>query len=176
MQIARFYFDDQEEEGLARETSHPNFVAAFTAEFYYDCTDDFSPFGNDWGADLHYKLEDWYRKTVLFRNIVPWMFNLIDQGGFELDSKVYWKTLNIPPIEKMQQKYEHFFEFMDQSIIAACFGQIKITGKLTKELRKITEVVFTRQRILHQPDGSETGELYIQRIDKMRYDLEQFGR
>ena len=35
----KLYLDD-EETGLSRETSHPNFTEHFSAEFYYDCADD----------------------------------------------------------------------------------------------------------------------------------------
>ena len=52
----KYFFDS--EDGPAKETSHPNFVKSMESEFYYDCTDDFSPFGNDDGADLLYNLED----------------------------------------------------------------------------------------------------------------------
>ena len=34
----KLYLDD-EETGLSRETSHPNFTEHFSAEFYYDCAD-----------------------------------------------------------------------------------------------------------------------------------------
>jgi len=34
-----------------------------TEEFYYDCTDEFSPFGNDDGADTLSSLEEWYQEN-----------------------------------------------------------------------------------------------------------------
>ena len=56
----KLYLDD-EETGLSRETSHPNFTEHFSEEFYYDCVDDESPFGNDNGADTLYELEDLFK-------------------------------------------------------------------------------------------------------------------
>ena len=58
---AHLYFDDPEE-GLARNTSHPAFVRVAPQDFYYDCGDDFSPFGSDDGFDTLAALEDWYRE------------------------------------------------------------------------------------------------------------------
>ena len=55
-----YYFDDPDE-GIARETSHPRFLELAREDFYYDCTDDFSPFGSDAGADTLSFLEEWYR-------------------------------------------------------------------------------------------------------------------
>lgn len=57
------YFDDPEV-GLARETSHPAFVRIATQDFYYDCGDDFSPFGNDDGSDTLAALEEWYQEQT----------------------------------------------------------------------------------------------------------------
>ena len=57
----KFYFDDPEE-GPMPATSHPTFNKLAQEEFFLDCLDEFSPFGNDDGAEAHYSLEDWYRQ------------------------------------------------------------------------------------------------------------------
>jgi uncharacterized protein YfeS len=171
--MGNYYFDDEEGAGLARETSHPSFVDAFTADFYYDSTDKFSPFGNEVGANLHRHLEDWYRKKILFRNITKWMYPFIDAGGHEFPSKTYARVLNFFPVEKMDQKHELNLVFIDQSILATCFGQIKITGKLTKDLREVAAIAMKRQQMMYQ--GFRTHELHLQRIKKMAFDLSQFG-
>ena len=66
--IKETYFDD-EEIGTDRKTSHPNFVEAFNDNFYYDCTDEEAPFGNDNGADTLYELEDYYRNGNYVMNL-----------------------------------------------------------------------------------------------------------
>lgn len=58
----KFYFDD-EEEGLSPQTSHPKFNEIISDYFYFDCMDEFSPFGNDEGAEILYALQDWYKPT-----------------------------------------------------------------------------------------------------------------
>jgi uncharacterized protein YfeS len=57
------YFDDPDV-GLARETSHPTFARIAAQDFYYDCGDDFSPFGSDDGSDTLAALEEWYQEQT----------------------------------------------------------------------------------------------------------------
>jgi uncharacterized protein YfeS len=59
--VSAYYFNDNEE-GVARKTSHPFFVEHAAADFYYSCIDEFSPFGNDSGADTLSELQDWYNE------------------------------------------------------------------------------------------------------------------
>lgn len=54
------YLDDPEE-GLSRDTSPPRFVQLAADDFYYNGSDDFSPFGSDDAHDTLSALQDWYR-------------------------------------------------------------------------------------------------------------------
>src|SRR5258706_10296168 len=84
MMAAKLYYDDPEGEGPSRENSNPNFGKALTDEFYYDCTDEFSPFGNDDGADTLSTLEDWYRENGKLRKPVKFLKDLVEENwGFE---------------------------------------------------------------------------------------------
>jgi len=51
------YLDDPEE-GLSRDTSHPRFVQLAADDFYYNGSDDFSPFGSDDAHDALSALQD----------------------------------------------------------------------------------------------------------------------
>ncbi len=57
-------FDDEDEESweLSPENCHPNAVAIVTDEFYWDCVDDNSPFGNDTGNDTLKLFKEWREK------------------------------------------------------------------------------------------------------------------
>ena len=163
---------DTEDDGLARETSHSNFVKSMTSDFYYDCTDEYSPFGNDDGADLLYNLEDWYREKKLTRNIVKWMFNKIDEMGFEFQSKGCSEILDLKMINEIQEKDEYLILSMDNSIIATGFGQIKITGKIDNKLKALTLKAFERQILINKEDLDNKD--YVSRIRKMKTDLSNF--
>lgn len=166
------YFFDTEDDGLSRETSHPNFVKSMNSDFYYDCMDEFSPFGNDDGADLLYNLEDWYRKRKLTRNILKWMFNQIDEMGFEFQSKGCSELLDVKKINEIQEKDEYLILSMDNSIIATGFGQIKITGKIDTQLKAVTLKALDRQLLINKDD--EDSKDYVSRIEKMKTDLSNF--
>ncbi len=163
------YFLDTED-GPAKETSHPNFVKSMESEFYYDCTDEFSPFGNDDGADLLYNLEDWYREKKLTRNIVKWMFNQIDEMGFEYESKGCSEILDLKTLNKIQEEDEYLISSMDNSIIATGFGQIKITGKIDSKLKDLTIKALDRQMLLDEDDDKE----FFNRLEKMKNDLANY--
>ncbi|WP_405604229.1 hypothetical protein [Polaribacter sp. Asnod1-A03] len=164
------YFFDTEDDGLAKETSHPNFVKSMKSQFYYDCTDEFSPFGNDDGADLFYNLEDWYREKKLTRNIVKWMFKQIDEMGFEYKSKGCSEILDLEKLNKIQEEDEYLISSMDNSIIATGFGQIKITGKIDSKLKDLTIKALDRQMLLDEDDDKE----FFNRLEKMKSDLTNY--
>ena len=134
--------------------------------------DEFSPFGNDDGADLLYNLEDWYRENKLIRNILKWMFNQIDEMGFEFKSKSCAQLLDLKVINEIQEKDEYLILSMDNSIIATGFGQIKITGKIDTKLKAVTLTALDRQLLINKDD--EDSKDYISRIEKMKTDLSNF--
>lgn len=191
-----FYFDDEEGEGPSRETSHPNFVNALTDEFYYDCTDEFSPFGNDDGADTLTSLEKWYQANGNLKKPLKFLKELIeDNWGCETK---YIKLIDKAKILKVNSEEKFLFDTIDHSIIATAFGQYKIEGILNSELKDLAEIAFERQKLItqHQIDNNEielrklikvidgktttTDEeggmnhvfnVYIDRLNKMQSDL-----
>ncbi|WP_018344242.1 hypothetical protein [Cytophaga aurantiaca] len=154
----KFYYDDPEGDALAKETSHPNFVKNMTADFYYDCTYDFSPFGNDDGADLLFNLEEFYQEKK-GKGIIKWLFKTIDEFGFKYVSEGCSKNLDEATLKKLQEEDPHFITCMDNTIIAAAFGQIKISGQVDTELKDLAKIAIQRQLILNrQYDGEITTE------------------
>lgn len=138
----KFYYDDPDGEALSKETCHPDFVKNMTAEFYYDCTNDFSPFGNDDGADLLFSLEEFYQEKKGKGNIVKWLFNTIDEAGFKYASEGCASILDEPTLKQLEKEDPHFIPCMDNSIIAAAFGQIKITGTIDKALYDLAVIAL----------------------------------
>ena len=128
--VKELYFDD-EEVGIDRKTSHPNFIKAFTDEFYYDCTDEEAPFGNDNGADTLYELEDYYKNgnngeeiTSFPKKIVSdiWDLNYIKYDSF--DKKAIQELIN---------KDRHSIDFGPLSIKSPVENNLsKVVLKFTK--------------------------------------------
>ena len=191
------YFDDTEGEGPSRETSHPKFVARLTAEFYYDCTDEFSPFGNDDGAEALASLEEWYQDNGNLKKPLKFLKELIAENwGFETK---YLKLADQARILRINEEEEFMFDTVDHAIIATAFGQYKIEGNLNDELRVLANIAIDRQKIITQyqmdnnatdlrklvkvVDGKTTKadgqgnmngvlEKYLERLDNMKTALE----
>ncbi|QOF81123.1 MolR family transcriptional regulator [Variovorax sp. 38R] len=129
------HFDDPEE-GLARETSHPRFVALATDDFYYDLADDFSPFGSDDGSDTLSLLEDWYRDggkngkvaSFLKEMLADWDFG-VPKSMHRVDADVREKWL------AKEDMHETYLQSECRARVATAFGQLKITGEVDPAMR-----------------------------------------
>lgn len=192
MTTSKFYYDDPDGDLLSKETSHPNFVKLLTSEFYYDCTDEFSPFGNDDGADVLINLEDWYRENGPLKKPLKFLKPYVEHH-LGLKSK-YIELTDIKKILKINAGSEFIFNSIDSAIIATGFAQYKIEGQIQPDLKALVLLALERQKMLiHNRLKSQETELknllqevevdynmqgdsgsfqqYIDRIDKMKGDL-----
>ena len=126
------YFDDPEI-GLSRSTSHPAFVRVAAEDFYYDCGDDFSPFGNDDGSDTLAALEEWYQeqtggkpaKTLRFlrQQLSDWDLPVPkDMLAHDDAAKAQWLAN-----DDMNQSY---LRSVCRAHVATAFAQLKIMGSI----------------------------------------------
>lgn len=135
-----YYFDDVEY-GLDFLTSHLVFRKYFNDEnIYCNCGDEETPFGSDTGNDALYILEEKIRKRKNFD------FNSFPEELVEKE----WEMEFVEPVEITDKKSfeeeckksekglprETIIYQSDQVVIAAAFAQIKITGKIDKELKR----------------------------------------
>lgn len=175
------YFDDPEGVGPARETSHPAFVKIIREDFYYDCMDEFSPFGNDDGADTLFNLQDWYEEHGDFRDPVGFLHEHIGVA-LGLDTQ-HIRLTDREQIIKIHGNEVFLFNTIDNVIIATAFGQYKIEGRLDPSLRELAGIALDRQRMItqYQIDNDEMsleqGDVdpmfvtYLMRLEKMQDDL-----
>jgi uncharacterized protein YfeS len=170
--MQKLYFSDKEEEEdtLTLENSHPNFVKFLTSEFYYDCTDEFSPFGNDDGCDQLYNLEDWYRDKKGENNIVKWLHKTINAFGFKITSEAGSKILDAEILDQFEDVDPDFLHCMDNTIIATAFGQFKISGQLDAELKELALIALKRQKILLEMENVVEPK-YLERLTIIENDL-----
>lgn len=131
------YFDVPDQ-GMSPLTSHPVFRRYCTADFYYDCGDDYAPFGNDTGFDILCMVEEALRKAPNFRG-----------GEFAKHFMKYkWQLPYLPPLAKRWEtdkellaqaerdvdgmQGEEVMLLSDQTVIAAVLGKLKISGRAEK--------------------------------------------
>jgi uncharacterized protein YfeS len=176
--MSAYYFDD--EEGLVRETSHPFFVEHATADFYYDLGDEFSPFGNDAGADTLFRLEDWYREGIEDNAEMTDKVTilLLDYLAVNLPNIIgYIDVVERQEMELLDLSKEHFYTDADQTIVATAFGQYKIAGVADKQVVIMAGNALSRQRYLADKAGQNPknpwppATAYLQRLEKMSFDL-----
>lgn len=162
--VSRIYIDD-EEVGLHRMTSHPNFRMHFTEEFYYDCGDEEAPFGSDEGNDtLAYICEDIRKKGKLVFSDYP---RFIIENYWELN---YIPALDLSPetVKKLEEKCEMDMTQSDMVTYAVAFGQIKVTGKVNRELKLLAlNAIHRLHMVWSEGKESEIGS-------RMIFDLESF--
>ena len=169
-----YYFDD-DEEGLARETSHPFFVEHATADFYYDGCDDFSPFGNDSGHDTLASLEEWYQERTAGAKAATFLRNLLTNNwGFDA---AYLDVTDLKQIDLTSRDEQSLNGEIDKAVIATAFGQFKIAGQADKAILQMATDAFRRQRYDAEKAGKcknhpwDYAEQFLARLDIMEADL-----
>jgi uncharacterized protein YfeS len=63
---------------------------------------------------------------------------------------------------------------MDNTIIAAAFGQIKISGQVDKEVKDLAKIAIQRQLTLNKQYDSEVVKEHNDRLSTMLTDLNKF--
>lgn len=141
------YFDD-DEEGPAPQTSHPRFRSVATEDFFYDVCDDFSPFGNDDGADTLAALHEWYRggKTnmTLFVAELDAAWNLpkpVDLEGASETVLAEWVVAD-------SMHGRHLASHANVRL-AVAFGQLKITGVIEPKTAELGLRALDWKRMLN---------------------------
>ena len=133
------YVDDPEV-GPDRLTTHPRFNAHFQDNYYLDCTDEYSPFGSDEGADVLVMFEDAIRKDRDIDFLVG-AYDIVS-GWMERDvsSPDDWAT------------YEYGFD-CDVAVMSSAFTSIKLTGHLDAALQE--QGVAALDRLIQQVESED---------------------
>jgi len=141
----QLYFDDPEE-GPSRDTSHPEFVRVCEDELFYDCTDDFAPFGNDDGADALSALEDWYRdgakgtvRAFIDDKLEEWGMAIPDLEATDRVTVNGWLE---------DKKLATALQTTDNVVIAVAFGEAKITGRLDGGVAALARAALHREAMV----------------------------
>jgi len=173
----KLYFDDPDV-GPARETSHPRFIAFAPDEFYYDCTDEFSPFGNDDGADTLAGLEEWYQEggegsvaNFLSDFLEGWSLPVPRE---ELKHDTAFREVWL----SRDHMNERYWAGECRAALAAAFGQLKIAGEIEPAVRaeglaalanllwlnaRASELQGNDEALAHEKARFETMQVALQR-------------
>ncbi len=176
-----YYYNDPEI-GSCPESSHPHFVAIVPGDYFYSCMDDFSPFGNDDGADALAMLEDWYRGPgQASGNVIGFLQGVISDwalgvpqnlGEISEDDMNAWL--------KKDRMHDGYLGSDCRLRIAIAFGQLKITGKIDDLMVKEAKIglrwmaFLNAQSAKKYPDW-EHADLEASRIAEMSDALAKYA-
>ncbi|MDE7194394.1 MAG: WGR domain-containing protein [Oscillospiraceae bacterium] len=163
-------YKDIEDFGPHPLTSHPVFREYFSDALYYDCIDEEAPFGSDEGSDTLWIMEEQYKSALDFADFPR---RLIEEG---------WEMNYISPDPAHSDEYirENGGDILmaDQVIIAAAFGQIKMTGESDRELRELAfkalDSIERINRLVYQQENSRNIE--VMRADLKRFEQQRCGK
>jgi uncharacterized protein YfeS len=125
-QAKRAAMSPWEKLGLDWEDFHPRAREILDDPFFWDCTDDFSPNGNDTGADLLEGYLDWL-KSHKDGQPIRFLERLSNQWGYQ-------------GIEGMDE------DVRDEAAIGLAFADIKLRGVCDEQARALAMKSINRQR------------------------------
>ena len=144
------------------------------ADFYYSCIDEFSPFGNDSGADTLFNLQDWYNERGANEKALTFLRRQILDWGLSPD---YLIVVEPNQLDAIVAETDGFSNEIDKAVIATVFGQFKIAGKCDEAMLPVAAAAFKRQRYIAEKAQTleqhpwEHALEYLARLDIMETDL-----
>ena len=137
-----FHFDDPDV-GPAPGTSHPEFRRICREPFFYNVTNEFAPFGSDAGADTLTSLEDWYRgkkprKVAAFIDEMLEDWEMVLPDLTESRPEVIERWLGDDTLSMALPE-------LDGLLLAAAFGQMKITGNVDADVHELALAALARE-------------------------------
>lgn len=112
--------------GIDWDDFHPRAREILDDPFFWDCSNDFSPNGNDTGADLLENYRDW-RRTHATASPIRFLEDLSIQWGYSSMGSMDEET-------------------RDEAIIALAFADIKLRSVCDKQVRELALEAVGRQR------------------------------
>jgi len=131
--------DDEWE--LSPEAAHPNARQLLKSEFYWDVTDDDSPFGNDTGADTLEFYRAWIEESDDDEDFLHRLFEEWD---------VDWTSAESLPDSELKARLEdEQFDILtyDDVVIAAAFAQLVLEGEPSKDMAALAVRCLKRQAL-----------------------------
>jgi uncharacterized protein YfeS len=129
---------------LSPETAHPQAAQILADEFFWDCTDENSPFGNDTGADALDFFREWRAEhprtnpVESLRKILEELFGVPD---------AHWNAVEPFEVQALLDETADDVFVRDDTVIAVAFGQIVLEGKVDAEIKRRAMLALQRQSL-----------------------------
>jgi len=129
--------DDEWE--LSREAAHPNARRLMEAEFYWDVTDEDSPFGNDTGADTLEFYRAWLKSSDDEEDFLDELF-----AEWEID-RVAAESVPDADLGILLEEDEYDILTYDDVVIAQAFAQLVLEGRTERDTAALATRALKRQ-------------------------------
>ena len=133
----------EEEDDLVPERCHPAACHLLPDAFFWDCTEENSPFGNDEGADTLSSFRRWRQQhpdlhpfLFLDRLLADW--EVINEG---------WNVIEADQVQRIIEQDEYSPLVRDDVIIAAAFGQVLLDGVCAADVKERAMTAMRRQAL-----------------------------
>ena len=123
---------------------HPNAREVLDDPFYWECTDDFAPNGNDTGADLLEDFKQWNKRNP---NTSPLSFldRLMQGWGIV---PIDWLVTDDKTTRSMQEGDSISLRVCNETAIALAFATLKLRGKCPADVAEYGMAALKRTSIL----------------------------
>ncbi|HEY0098594.1 MAG TPA: hypothetical protein VGB76_06535 [Pyrinomonadaceae bacterium] len=159
--------EDEDFEELSRDRSHPRAAQLLTDEFFWDCVDENTPFGNDTGADALAFFREW-RRAHPHTNAPEFLAEILGEVSEVPDA--HRDAVEPERVQELLAESEYDVSVLDDTVIAVAFGQIVLEGRVDAEIKRRALLALQRQAspavIRHR--GWVSSAERIERLERMR--------
>ncbi len=133
----------EDEIDLTPETSHPKAIQLLPDAFFWDCSDENSPFGNDEGADTLSFFRRWRQK---YPDQHPFVFlDLLLERWQVINGD--WEAIEPDQVQRILDHDEYSPLVRDDVMVALAFGQVLLDGVCAGDVKERAMVALQRQAL-----------------------------
>lgn len=139
--------------------------------FYWSCSHDDAPHGNDTGADLLAEFRKRHRRDKSQRPMA-FLTNLLKQWDIPA---IDWSKVDEHSIRDMEKNDDISLKICDDAIIALAFALIKLLGKCDNDVRDMAVMAIKRELTLARLNGSAESTGPDKSLERMMAKLQEFS-
>lgn len=148
-------------EDLSPRTSHPRAARALAEPFFWDISDDNSPFGNDSGTDTLAAFYEW-REENPEASPIAFLDELLARWEVASD---HWDLVDEGEVHAVGAEDEFSLLTRDEVILALAFSQLVVEGRIDPEVRRRALIALKRQALPALLHG--WGERMVERAERL---------
>ncbi len=151
---------------ITKKNASLNAQKIMVDNFYWDMTDEFSPFGNDVGNDTFYIYSDWKKENPNKNGVDFLNHDLKEINLSSFDLNITEKEMVQKNVEKMTNQYVDLNR-IDNEVISLAFTQLFLHGKIEGEVKELSLKALERE-MLYLDFWNTDSKIREERLTKMK--------